>query len=158
MVVDDDLGMRQLSSMTLRKDGFEVVEARDGREALRLLSQHQPDILLLDEMMPELNGMEVCRQIKGNPATRHIRIVFLTARFKDSDRINAFEAGADDYLTKPVTPTELRFRVRHQASDVNMWRALHVLAAAMIRLAQEPDAEQRKRILSEVENIGHQWT
>jgi CheY-like chemotaxis protein len=106
-VADDDPVMRQVLQVTLERGGHDVMLAADGAEALALARARLPDALLLDAMMPGLHGFEVCRQLKGDPATRAMPVVMVTARAAASDRDRGLAAGADAYVTKPFSPKEL---------------------------------------------------
>lgn len=112
LVVDDEPFICRSLSFVLRKDNFEVTEARDGEEALTMIQDQRPDLVFMDVMMPKLNGLEVTRQVKTDPALREIKIILLTARGQDSDRATGEAAGADDYLTKPFSPSKLLQRAR----------------------------------------------
>ncbi len=107
LVVDDDRVIQQLLEVNLELEGYEVAKASDGEEALRVVRQFKPDIMLLDVMMPKFDGREVCRRIKGDPATAHIPIIFLSARAQDMDVNSGLELGASAYLTKPFDPVDL---------------------------------------------------
>ncbi len=109
LVVDDEDSVRELIELYLKKEGFEVIHARDGREALRLNGQHHPDLIVLDLMLPGLDGWEVCRQIRSS---HQVPIIMLTARTEEVDRIVGLELGADDYVVKPFSPRELVARVK----------------------------------------------
>jgi two-component system response regulator ResD len=109
LVVDDEDSVRELIELYLTKEGFEVSHARDGREALRGNAEHHPDLIILDLMLPGLDGWEVCRQIRS---TSRVPIVMLTARAEEVDRIVGLELGADDYVVKPFSPRELVARVK----------------------------------------------
>ena len=109
LVVDDEDAVRELIELYLKKEGFEVVHARDGREALRLNGEHHPDLVILDLMLPGLDGWEVCRQIR---ASSKVPIIMLTARAEEVDRIVGLELGADDYVVKPFSPRELVARAK----------------------------------------------
>ena len=106
-MVDDDALMRQVLQATLRRGGHEVVLAADGAEALALAGAGRPDAVLLDAMMPGIHGFDVCRQLKGDPATRAIPVVMVSARAAASDRDRGLAAGAYAYVTKPFSPKEL---------------------------------------------------
>jgi len=108
LVVDDEDAVRELIELYLKKEGFEVIHARDGKEALRLNGEHRPDLMILDLMLPELDGWEVCRQVR---AGSKVPIIMLTARAEEVDRIVGLELGADDYVVKPFSPRELVARV-----------------------------------------------
>ena len=109
LVVDDERNIVELVKLYLEKDGFAVVAARDGREALSLAERHDPDLVVLDLMLPEIDGWEVTRELRRRGDTP---ILMLTARGDDVDRIVGLELGADDYLVKPFNPRELVARVR----------------------------------------------
>src|SRR5499427_8559996 len=112
LVVDDVVANVKLMEARLTAEYFEVVTAMNGPEALSLCERAQCDILLLDVMMPEMDGFEVCRRLKANPKTHHIPVIMVTALDQPSDRVRGLEAGADDFLTKPVSDVALIARVR----------------------------------------------
>ena len=107
LVADDDDDVRDLVAFRLQRAGFEVVEARDGREALVLARRRVPDLCLLDVMMPSLDGYEVARELRASEGLDGIPIVLLTASVQDAAVSKGFEAGADDYIKKPFSPQEL---------------------------------------------------
>ncbi len=109
LVVDDEPNVLELVSLYLSRDGFSVTTATNGREAIAIFDELQPDLVVLDIMLPELDGWEVCRILRGKSATP---IIMLTARSDDLDRIVGLEMGADDYLAKPFNPRELVARVK----------------------------------------------
>ncbi len=112
LVVEDELAVRRLLAYNLRAAGFEAIEARDGEEALQLIEELPPDLLILDWMLPGLSGIELCRRLRRRSATAHLPVIMLTARVEESDRLRGLETGADDYVTKPFSPAELVARVR----------------------------------------------
>src|ERR1700754_3684481 len=112
LVVDDVLANVKLLEARLSAEYFEVVTAMSGQEALDVCARTQCDIVLLDVMMPGMDGFEVCRRLKQAPATHHIPIVIITALDQPSDRVKGLESGADDFLTKPVSDLALLARVR----------------------------------------------
>jgi len=112
LVVDDILANVKLLEAKLTAEYFGVLTARDGREALEIVERAQPDIVLLDVMMPGMDGFEVCRRIKSSPATQHVPVIMVTALDSPADRVQGLEAGADDFLTKPVSDIALLARVR----------------------------------------------
>jgi len=112
LVVDDEPDIVELISYNLKKEGFEVSSALDGNEALVRIKKADFDFLILDLMLPGVQGMELCRILRNNPATRHIPVIMLTAKAEEVDRIIGLETGADDYITKPFSPRELVARVR----------------------------------------------
>jgi len=112
LVVEDDADVRGLIRLQLRAAGFDVMEACNGAEGLAMAKNDLPSVILLDIMMPEMNGIEVCRALRRNPATSRIPILMLTAKTAEADKVAGFEVGADDYVTKPFSPRELVLRVR----------------------------------------------
>jgi two-component system phosphate regulon response regulator PhoB len=112
LVVDDEQDAVDLVAFNLKQAGFQVVTAPDGAEALDKVHKHQPDLIVLDIMMPELDGLEVCKLLRRDSATAGIPILMLTAKATEVDRILGLELGADDYVTKPFSPRELVLRVR----------------------------------------------
>lgn len=111
LLADDDPALRRLVGATLGSNDFELLHAIDGEEALRVAAEKHPALVLLDVNMPRVDGFDVCRQLKRDPATTDIKIVMLTARGADVDRQRAREAGADDYFVKPFSPVQLLNRV-----------------------------------------------
>jgi DNA-binding response OmpR family regulator len=112
LVADDDDDIRALVCYRMTKAGYEVVEAKDGEQALRLATERLPALAILDVMMPKVDGYEVTRQLRADEGTRRMPIILLTARAQDQDVQRGFEAGADDYIRKPFSPQELRARVQ----------------------------------------------
>jgi two-component system phosphate regulon response regulator PhoB len=116
LIADDEPAVRALVHVTLEGDEYEILEAADGVEALEVARDEAPRLVLLDIMMPRLDGLEVCRQLKADPDTSDIVVVMLTAQAQDRDRDQGLAAGADDYFTKPFSPLALLNmveRVRH---------------------------------------------
>lgn len=112
LVVEDEEALSELLSYNLEKDGFDVTVAADGEEALVMVEESTPDIILLDWMLPNVSGLEIARQLRARVQTRDIPIIMLTARGAEEDRIRGLEMGADDYLTKPFSISELIARIR----------------------------------------------
>jgi two-component system, OmpR family, alkaline phosphatase synthesis response regulator PhoP len=112
LVVEDEPDIRELVRYNLEQSGFRVIEAEDGETALRLVRSEAPALVLLDLMLPEGDGLEICRILRGERATAALPIVMLTARAAEVDRVLGLEFGADDYVTKPFSPRELVARVR----------------------------------------------
>jgi DNA-binding response OmpR family regulator len=112
LVVEDDAALRDTIAYNLRREGYHVVTAADGVAALQLAAQQPPSLVLLDLMLPRLDGLDVCRQLRAKPETAHVPILMLTARGEESDKVVGLELGADDYVTKPFSWNELRARVR----------------------------------------------
>ena len=114
LVVDDEPDLVSVLRFGLESDGFEVMEAYDGESGLRCAQQNLPDLLVLDLMLPKLDGYKVCRMLKFDERFRHIPIIILSARAQDEDRRLALEMGADQYLTKPYEVKELVVHIRQQ--------------------------------------------
>nr|WP_221230629.1 phosphate regulon transcriptional regulator PhoB [Brevundimonas variabilis] len=112
LVMEDEDALATLLQYNLEKEGYDVVVAADGEEGLVQIDERQPDLVLLDWMLPKVSGIEVCRRIRGRPETRNLPIIMLTARGEESDRVRGLDTGADDYLTKPFSMTELIARIR----------------------------------------------
>jgi two-component system phosphate regulon response regulator PhoB len=112
LIVDDERDLLSLLDFNLRAAGFETVLATTGEQALLTLRRRVPDLVLLDLMLPDVAGTEVCRQIKSDPRTKHVPVVMLTAKGEEVDRVVGFELGADDYVTKPFSVRELVLRLK----------------------------------------------
>ena len=112
LVADDDPDILDLVTFRLERSGCAVVAARDGAEALEMARLHHPQVAVLDWMMPQLTGLEVVAAIRDDPDLSGLAILLLTARAQEADIVKGFEAGADDYLTKPFSPHELHHRVQ----------------------------------------------
>ncbi len=111
LLVEDDAALAELLVWHFRKEDFDVAHTVDGEEALILAQEHTPDIVLLDWMVENLSGIEVCRRLRRNSNTANVPIIMLTARGEEEDRVRGLETGADDYVTKPFSPRELVARV-----------------------------------------------
>lgn len=112
LIIEDEEAIVTLLRYNLEREGFQVAVARDGEEGLAALSERRPDLAVVDWMLPYVSGLELCRQIRRRPETRHLPIIMLTARGEEADRVRGFEAGADDYVAKPFSPGEFVARVR----------------------------------------------
>lgn len=112
LVVEDETALATMLRYNLEKEGYRVAETADGEEALTMLAERKPDLVLLDWMLPSLSGIEICRQIRRKPSTRELPIIMLTAKGEEADKIRGLNTGADDYLTKPFSLPELMARVR----------------------------------------------
>ena len=112
LIVEDEAALVTMLRYNLESEGYRVSEAVDGEEAILLVIEEPPDLILLDWMLPSLSGIEVCRRIRRNESARDVPIIMLTARGEDSDRVRGLDSGADDYITKPFSPRELTARVR----------------------------------------------
>ncbi len=112
LIVDDEPDATIATRRSLEMDGYTVLDARNGKEALKLLETEIPDLILLDVMMPEMDGFEVCRILREDEDRKHIPIIMLTAKGEINDRIEGLEIGSDDYITKPYNLRELKARIR----------------------------------------------
>ena len=140
LIVDDEKDIVELVRYHLEKAGVQCLQAADGTTALRLVREQRPDLLILDLMLPGLDGLEICQQLRRDPATARLAIIMLTAKAEEVDRVVGLEVGADDYVVKPFSPRELVARVK-----------------AILRRAQEPAGPAVKRIGElEVDEARHQ--
>jgi two-component system, OmpR family, phosphate regulon response regulator PhoB len=112
LIVDDDPDIQRLVSYNLSQAGFQVTTAVSGRLALDSVQKHPPDLIILDVMLPDIDGLEVCRSLRQRDNSRRIPVIMLTARTEEIDRVVGFEVGADDYVMKPFSPRELVLRVK----------------------------------------------
>ena len=112
LLVEDEAALVTLLRYNLEREGFRLVDARDGEEALMLAKEERPDLVLLDWMLPLMSGLEVCRQLRRAQQTRQVPIILLTARGEETDKVRGLDSGADDYITKPFSPAELVARIR----------------------------------------------
>jgi two-component system cell cycle response regulator len=174
LVVDDILPNVKLLEAKLKAEYYTVLTAYSGKEALEIIGRERPDLILLDIMMPEMDGFEVCRRIKANPETEHIPVVMVTALTDSADRVNGLQAGADDFLTKPLDDVALMARVRsliRLKMTMDEWRARENTAtslgvideaegktaeqvAANVLIIEDQDFES-KRLVDTVEASGH---
>jgi DNA-binding response OmpR family regulator len=136
LAVDDDEGLLQLEKDMLERQGYTVMMAETGPKAIELAQKELPDLVLLDVMMPGMDGIEVCRQLRQDPRTEGILITFVTARGKLQDKEDGFSAGGDDYLVKPFSMRELVLRV-------------HATLERAGRIREQVEAEQSQRIVEE---------
>lgn len=112
LIVEDEAPQMEMLAYALQANGFDVVRAADGEEGLLVCEEAGPDIVLLDWMLPDVSGIEVCRRLRQRPASRGLPIVMLTARGEEADRVRGLDTGADDYIVKPYSTTELVARLR----------------------------------------------
>jgi two-component system phosphate regulon response regulator PhoB len=112
LVIEDEDALSALLHYNLDKEGYAVTVAGDGEEALMLIDEQAPDLVVLDWMLPKVSGVEVCRRLRARPETRNLPIIMLTARGEESDRIRGLDTGADDYVVKPFSMSELAARIR----------------------------------------------
>ncbi|MEM6306465.1 MAG: phosphate regulon transcriptional regulator PhoB [Pseudomonadota bacterium] len=114
LIVEDEPAQRDVLGYNLEAEGYKVIIADNGEDALTLVQEELPDVIVLDWMIPILSGIEVCRQLKIKPSTRQIPVIMLSARSDETDKVRGLETGADDYITKPYSVRELMARVRAQ--------------------------------------------
>jgi two-component system phosphate regulon response regulator PhoB len=112
LVVEDEDALGALLQYNLDKEGYRVTVAADGEEALMLIDEALPDLIVLDWMLPKVSGVEICRRLRARPETRNLPIIMLTARGEETDRIRGLDTGADDYVVKPFSMSELAARIR----------------------------------------------
>jgi two-component system phosphate regulon response regulator PhoB len=118
LIVEDEAAQREVLAYNLEAEGFRVTRAENGEEGLLCVNEDTPDVIVLDWMMPHLSGIEVCRRLKIKPETRSIPIIMLSARSEEVDKVRGLETGADDYVVKPYSVSELMARVRTQLRRV----------------------------------------
>ncbi len=140
LVVDDLLENLRLLASLLMEEGYEVKKAPDGSMALSNVPRFQPDLILLDIMMPDIDGYEVCQQLKANPQTQDIPVIFLSALDLTFDKVKAFELGAADYINKPFHPAEVLARVKNQLKIRQ--QALQLQAQQILIQAQQQQLEE----------------
>lgn len=140
LVVDDLLENLRLLASLLMEEGYEVKKAPDGSMALSNVPRFRPDLILLDIMMPDIDGYEVCQQLKANPQTQDIPVIFLSALDLTFDKVKAFELGAADYINKPFHPAEVLARVKNQLKIRH--QALQLQAQQTLIQAQQQQLEE----------------
>ncbi|MCG9968329.1 response regulator transcription factor [Pelotomaculum terephthalicicum JT] len=118
MIVDDEKNILELVRFNLEREGYRVISAVDGAQCLELARTQAPDLIVLDVMLPEIDGLEVCRELRKNNQTRNIPIIMLSAKAEELDRVLGLEIGADDYVTKPFSPRELVARIKARLRNV----------------------------------------
>src|SRR5215213_2304212 len=153
LVVDDIEANRDILDTRLRAHGYQVLQAADGEEALTLTEEHLPDVILLDIMMPKLDGIEVCRQIKSNPALPFTPIILVTAKSDSKDVVACLEAGADEYLTKPLDQTALVARLKSVLRIKELYDQVQKQAADLAEWNQTLEQRVADQLL-EIERVG----
>ena len=112
LIIEDEAPIREMVRFSLQRNGFEPLEAADGREAQIQVVEQQPDLILLDWMLPDISGIDLARRFKREESTKEIPIIMLTARAEEDDKVKGFDVGVDDYVTKPFSPRELTARIK----------------------------------------------
>ena len=112
LIADDEPNQLELMSFNLTSAGYSIIKATNGKEAIELIENHSPDLIILDWMMPKMSGIDVCRTLRSRSETKQIPIIILSARSEDSDKSLGLDTGADDYISKPFSPKELISRVK----------------------------------------------
>ena len=120
LLVEDEPAQREVLVYNLGAEGFDVITADNGEDGLLLVEENHPDLIILDWMIPQLSGLEVCRRLKSNPKTRQIPVIMLSARAEDVDRVRGLETGADDYVVKPYSVIEFTARVKAHFRRANV--------------------------------------
>lgn len=179
LIVEDDEAIAAMLRYNLKSEGFSVEHADDGEEALQLVNEQKPDIILLDWMLPSISGIEVCRRLRQNEKTRNIPIIMVTARSEESDKLMGLDYGADDYITKPFSPAELVARMRAvlrrirpafseeslDFADVNMDLSTHKVTRQKLEVSMGPTEfkllrhfmENPKRVFSREQLLDNIW-
>jgi two-component system phosphate regulon response regulator PhoB len=156
LVIEDESDLRQVLDYNLRQTGHDVIAAALGQEGLRLAREHRPDLVVLDLMLPDLAGTEVCKALKRDPATTDIPVLMLTAKGEEIDRVLGFELGAEDYVVKPFSVRELLLRIQALLARRNAGRTEHdaPLAFGVLRIdeaARRAWVESREIELTPIE-------
>ena len=126
LVVDDEPDILELTRYNLSREGFQVTTAATGNEALAQITRDKPDLVVLDLMLPDQSGIDICKKIRATPAFQQLPIIMLTARSEEVDRVVGFEIGADDYVTKPFSPRELTLRIRSVLARIGSEESVRV--------------------------------
>jgi two-component system phosphate regulon response regulator PhoB len=134
LIVDDETDLARLVEFNLQQAGLETTIALTGEQALAAAKARTPDVVLLDLMLPDISGKEVCRRLRADPATKYVPIIMLTARGEEADRIEGFEVGADDYVTKPFSPRELVLRLKALLRRATLKESTEQLKLGVLRL------------------------
>jgi two-component system, OmpR family, phosphate regulon response regulator PhoB len=134
LIVEDEAPLVTMLRYNLEREGFQVCEAGDGEEALVQIAERKPDLVLLDWMLPLVSGIEVCRRIRRSPETRSLPVIILTARTEEADRVRGLDSGADDYVVKPFSPSELVARLRAVMRRAQPSAAQNVLQFADVEI------------------------
>lgn len=137
LIVEDEAAQREVLGYNLEAEGFRTTRAEDGEQALLMIDEDTPDVIVLDWMLPNLSGIEVCRRLKTRPETRQVPIIMLSARTEEVDKVRGLETGADDYVVKPYSVSELMARVRTQLRRVRPSTVGQVLVYEDITLDSE---------------------
>jgi len=125
MVIEDEPDILEMIDYNLIREGYETCSALDGESGICLIAAEKPDIVLLDLMLPGINGIEVCRRVKGDPRTEHIPVIMVTAKGEEKDIVNGLGIGADDYVSKPFSPKELIARIKAVLRRTQIRREKH---------------------------------
>jgi len=153
LIVDDTSRNLQVLGAMLKEAGYRIALAQSGQQALEAAQKTPPDLILLDVIMPELDGFETCKQLKENPSTREIPVIFLTARIEIEDIVKGFELGAVDYVTKPFNATELLARVESHLGRILLQRALTQRVEEIGRMKREHEAFLRHELRNRIAPI-----
>jgi two-component system phosphate regulon response regulator PhoB len=147
LIVDDDPDIQRLVSYNLSQAGFQVTTAVSGRLALDSVQKHPPDLIILDVMLPDIDGLEVCRSLRQRDNSRRIPVIMLTARTEEIDRVVGFEVGADDYVMKPFSPRELVLRVK------SIFRRIGEDRSDVLRIGRIQLFPQRRQVVAASRSI-----
>lgn len=145
LIVEDETDLSQLVAYNLEREGHQVEQVYDGDDALIAVDETEPDLVLLDWMLPNVSGIEICRQLRARAETRALPIILLTARGEEEDRIRGLERGADDYVTKPFSVSELMARIKALLRRANPGTADNLLEFADISLDRDARRVRRGR-------------
>lgn len=141
LAVDDEKHIVRLVQINLQKEGYEVATANTGKQALEVVGEFKPDLIVMDVMMPEMDGFEALKKLKENPATREIPVIMLTAKAQDADVFRGWQSGADLYLTKPFNPAELLTFVKRLLQNTAITEKTYSIDEVDDSLILPPDAD-----------------
>ena len=137
LLVDDEPDILEILGYNLSQEGYTIFKASNGKEAIKLAQEHQPHLILLDVMMPEMNGLDACIQLRNLPGLEKVLIVFFTARSEEYSQLTGFEAGADDYITKPIKPKILVSKVKALLRRVPLGNHKNILSFGHLIINKE---------------------
>ena len=173
LIVEDNLETLELLRRIMERDGYKTILANDGEKGLRYASRYKPTLIILDRLMPKLNGLQVCRKLKEQDNTRHIPVVFLSILDSEQDIIDGLKAGADDYITKPFSPDELSVRiervlfrsVRSTIEDLltertpqNTWTDCFKPLIEKLSRTEKSLRDKLRKNMTILTELGHSWT
>lgn len=151
MIVDDDPSILDMVELTLKREGYHILRAMNGRDALRALEYQQPDLLLIDSALPDIDGVTLCRKLRAQPETANTPIIFLSGLTDTDQAVEALNSGGDDYLRKPIMPRELAARVRAHIRRASHFHDTDLLTIRIFGASNRVYVNDREVLLTRVE-------